>query len=204
MKKRADGDPARGCPTRGRVSLQGCASVAEMPSARKRRVGAARHSRRFARILLRWPMAQTRNRRPGCSILAWGGDGRPQAIYIGHGKDRWKDSYHFLLTMPLGAFFGVMGAGYLAVNALFATLYLVVGGGLGHPTWRLRRRILLFGRDHQHRRLRPDGASEPGRPLRGDVGELRRPVQPGHRHPACCSPASRDRRPELCSRTARW
>jgi inward rectifier potassium channel len=60
-----------------------------------------------------------------------GGDGRPQAIYIGHGKDRWKDSYHFLLTMPLGAFFGVMGAGYLAVNALFATLYLVVGGVSG-------------------------------------------------------------------------
>jgi inward rectifier potassium channel len=60
-----------------------------------------------------------------------GGDGRPQAIYVGHGKDGWKDAYHFLLTMPLGAFFGVMGAGYLAVNTVFALIYLIVGGVSG-------------------------------------------------------------------------
>jgi inward rectifier potassium channel len=60
-----------------------------------------------------------------------GGDGRPTAVYVGHGKDRWKDSYHFLLTMPLAAFFAVMGAGYLAVNTVFALLYLVVGGVSG-------------------------------------------------------------------------
>jgi inward rectifier potassium channel len=57
-----------------------------------------------------------------------GGDGRPQAIYIGHGKDGWRDAYHFLLTMPLALFFAVMGAAYLGVNALFGLVYLVVGG----------------------------------------------------------------------------
>lgn len=60
-----------------------------------------------------------------------GGEGRPQAIFRGHAKESWRDAYHFLLTMPLGAFFGVMGAGYLAINALFALLYLVVGGVSG-------------------------------------------------------------------------
>jgi inward rectifier potassium channel len=57
-----------------------------------------------------------------------GGDSLPPAIYLGHGKDGWKDAYHFLLTMPLGAFFAVMGAAYLGINAIFALLYLVVGG----------------------------------------------------------------------------
>jgi inward rectifier potassium channel len=57
-----------------------------------------------------------------------GGDGRPQAIYIGHAKDGWKDAYHFLLTMPLAGFFAVMGGMYLAVNALFGLVYMLVGG----------------------------------------------------------------------------
>ncbi len=57
-----------------------------------------------------------------------GGDNLPPAIYVGHAKDGWKDAYHFLLTMPLAAFFAVMGGMYLAVNALFAVLYLLVGG----------------------------------------------------------------------------
>ena len=52
----------------------------------------------------------------------------PPAVYLGHAKDGWKDAYHFLLTMPLGAFFAVMGAGYLAVNALFGLVYMIVGG----------------------------------------------------------------------------
>jgi inward rectifier potassium channel len=60
-----------------------------------------------------------------------GGAAMPPAIYLGHGKDGWKDAYHFLLTMPLGVFFGVMGAGYLAVNTVFALIYLVVGGVSG-------------------------------------------------------------------------
>jgi inward rectifier potassium channel len=57
-----------------------------------------------------------------------GADDGPTAIYIGHAKDGWKDAYHFLLTMPLAVFFAVMGAGYLAINAVFATIYLVIGG----------------------------------------------------------------------------
>ncbi len=57
-----------------------------------------------------------------------GGDGRPQAIYIGHAKDGWKDAYHFLLTMPLAGFFAVMGGMYLAINALFGIVYMLVGG----------------------------------------------------------------------------
>jgi len=57
-----------------------------------------------------------------------GGDGRLQAIYIGHGKDGWRDAYHFLLTMPLAAFFGVMAGGYVAVNTVFALIYVLVGG----------------------------------------------------------------------------
>jgi inward rectifier potassium channel len=57
-----------------------------------------------------------------------GGDNLPPAIFIGHAKDGWKDAYHFLLTMPLGAFFATMGAAYLSVNALFAVAYMLVGG----------------------------------------------------------------------------
>lgn len=57
-----------------------------------------------------------------------GGESLPPAIYLGHGKDGWKDAYHFLLTMPLGAFFATMGAAYLGVNALFGLVYMVVGG----------------------------------------------------------------------------
>lgn len=57
-----------------------------------------------------------------------GGENLPPAIYLGHGKDGWKDAYHFLLTMPLAGFFAVMGGMYLAVNAVFAVLYLLVGG----------------------------------------------------------------------------
>jgi inward rectifier potassium channel len=57
-----------------------------------------------------------------------GDDSPPAAVYIGHAKDGWKDAYHFLLTMPLGAFFATMGAAYLSVNALFAVAYMLVGG----------------------------------------------------------------------------
>jgi inward rectifier potassium channel len=57
-----------------------------------------------------------------------GGDNLPPATYIGHAKDGWKDAYHFLLTMPLPAFFGVMAALYLGINLLFGLLYFLVGG----------------------------------------------------------------------------
>ena len=57
-----------------------------------------------------------------------GGDSPPPTVYRGHAKDGWKDAYHYLLTMPLAAFFAVMGAAYLGVNALFGLVYMVVGG----------------------------------------------------------------------------
>ena len=45
-------------------------------------------------------------------------------------KDRWRDTYHLLLTMPLWIFFAVMAAAFLSMNALFATLYVLDPGGL--------------------------------------------------------------------------
>ena len=60
------------------------------------------------------------------------GGGGPAPLYIGHAKDSWRDAYHFLLTMPLGGFFAVMAAGFVAINLVFATLYYVVGG-IGAP-----------------------------------------------------------------------
>jgi inward rectifier potassium channel len=51
--------------------------------------------------------------------------------YIGGAWDGWRDAYHYLLTIPLWAFFAVMGAWYLVLNALFALFYLAVGGVQG-------------------------------------------------------------------------
>ena len=45
-------------------------------------------------------------------------------------NDRWRDGYHHLLTMPLWAFFSLMALAFLAINALFAGLYLLDRGGL--------------------------------------------------------------------------
>jgi inward rectifier potassium channel len=52
------------------------------------------------------------------------------AVYLGLPRDGWRDAYHFILTMPLWMFLGVMAASYLAVNAGFATLYLLDPGGV--------------------------------------------------------------------------
>jgi inward rectifier potassium channel len=60
-----------------------------------------------------------------------GADGPSEAIYIGHAKDGWRDAYHYLLTMPLVRFLGVLAAAYLALNALFALGYLLLGGVSG-------------------------------------------------------------------------
>ncbi len=49
---------------------------------------------------------------------------------VGLPRDGWRDGYHHLLTMPTAAFIGVMSAAYLAVNAVFACLYLLDPGGL--------------------------------------------------------------------------
>ena len=57
--------------------------------------------------------------------------GTTEVRYIGGARDGWRDAYHYLLTIPLWAFFAVMGAWYLAVNLLFAVLYVWVGGVQG-------------------------------------------------------------------------
>jgi inward rectifier potassium channel len=60
-----------------------------------------------------------------------GGDGPPDAIFLGQPKDGWRDAYHYLLTMPLPAFFAVMAAGFIVIHLFFALIYLMVGGVAG-------------------------------------------------------------------------
>ncbi len=50
--------------------------------------------------------------------------------YIGLRRGAWSDAYHILLTIPLPAFLGLMAAGYLAINIVFALAYLADPGGV--------------------------------------------------------------------------
>ena len=52
-------------------------------------------------------------------------------VYIGHAKDSWRDFYHLLLTVPLWWLILALTAGYLAINAVFALAYMLVGGVAG-------------------------------------------------------------------------
>lgn len=54
----------------------------------------------------------------------------PVTIFRGLTMDGWRDTYHALLTMPIGVFIGVMAGAFLAVNTLFAALYHLDPGGL--------------------------------------------------------------------------
>ena len=54
---------------------------------------------------------------------------RPTTVW-GLSNDRWRDSYHYLLTMPLSAFFAVMAGSFLLLNAVFAGLYVIDPGGI--------------------------------------------------------------------------
>jgi inward rectifier potassium channel len=45
-------------------------------------------------------------------------------------KDGWRDAYHYLLTMPLWAFFAAMASAFIVINGLFAGLYLLDPAGL--------------------------------------------------------------------------
>ena len=49
---------------------------------------------------------------------------------VGLARDGWRDAYHVLLALPVMAFLGVMALAYLAVNTLFAGLYLLDPGGV--------------------------------------------------------------------------
>ena len=45
-------------------------------------------------------------------------------------RDRWRDGYHVLLTMPLWRFFAVMAAIFLGLNTVFAALYALDPAGV--------------------------------------------------------------------------
>ncbi|HXU99458.1 MAG TPA: ion channel [Caulobacteraceae bacterium] len=50
--------------------------------------------------------------------------GTGRVISKGLPRDAWRDAYHILLTIPLWAFLVVMAVGFLAINSLFALIYL--------------------------------------------------------------------------------
>ncbi len=51
-----------------------------------------------------------------------------QIRVIGGSRGGWRDVYHWFLSTPWWAALGVIAAAYLVLNALFAVLYLLVGG----------------------------------------------------------------------------
>jgi inward rectifier potassium channel len=44
----------------------------------------------------------------------------------------WRDTYHFLMTIPIMALLGVLASAYLLANAFFALLYLLFGDGIAN------------------------------------------------------------------------
>ena len=73
-------------------------------------------------------MAEVAEQQVRADYPRMGADGAPRAVYIGHATGGWRDAYHFLLTMPLAAFFAVMAGLYVTINALFGLAYVIVGG----------------------------------------------------------------------------
>jgi inward rectifier potassium channel len=59
------------------------------------------------------------------------GEGEVEAVIRGQSKGGWRDAYHYLLTMPLGALVGLLAGVYVGVNAVFALIYVMVGGVSG-------------------------------------------------------------------------
>ena len=56
--------------------------------------------------------------------------GSQRVPYIGLPRDGWRDAYHVLLTLPTLPFLGVLAVAFLAINALFALLYMADPGGV--------------------------------------------------------------------------
>jgi inward rectifier potassium channel len=54
------------------------------------------------------------------------------ATYVGLRREGWTDAYHRLLVIPLWAFLAVVAGGYVAVNALFAGLYMLDPAGVSN------------------------------------------------------------------------
>lgn len=55
---------------------------------------------------------------------------RIKPIIIGQDGSQWKDIYHAILTMPWSLFFLMFATVFLGVNAIFASLYLLVPGSV--------------------------------------------------------------------------
>ena len=56
--------------------------------------------------------------------------GTQRVPYIGLPRDGWRDAYHVLLTLPTAPFLGVLAVAFLAINAVFALLYMADPGGV--------------------------------------------------------------------------
>ena len=56
--------------------------------------------------------------------------GTQRVPYIGLPRDGWRDAYHVLLTLPTAAFLVVLAVAFLAINAVFALLYMADPGGI--------------------------------------------------------------------------
>jgi inward rectifier potassium channel len=133
-KSRADEHPARGLPpTQHRISLQGCAILAELTGSRKHGdgprgpFGSPEH--RF------WAMTKPMSQEPPQAeqpyIPRLAGDGPSTAVIRGEPRDGWRDTYHRLLTMPLAAFLALTASIYLTINLVFGLAYYLVGGVAG-------------------------------------------------------------------------
>lgn len=68
-----------------------------------------------------------KTRHPRKIRIAKQDDGRFQIQGVGAWYHYWRDPYHLMLTIPWWGFIGIIGLSYLAINALFAFLYLLGG-----------------------------------------------------------------------------
>jgi inward rectifier potassium channel len=57
---------------------------------------------------------------------------RIKPVVLGQDGSRWKDVYHFILTVSWSVFFLSMAVVYLAINTAFAGLYLLSPNGILH------------------------------------------------------------------------
>ena len=55
---------------------------------------------------------------------------RAAPIILGQDHSRWTDFYQYMLGAPWWQFLGLLGAAYIAVNAVFAILYVLDPGGV--------------------------------------------------------------------------
>jgi inward rectifier potassium channel len=68
-----------------------------------------------------------KTRRPRKIHITRQDDGQFQIQGVGAWYQYWRDPYHLMLTVPWWGFIGIIGFAYLAINALFALLYLLGG-----------------------------------------------------------------------------